>query len=270
MTGLVRPDRAVVAMARGRHGVLTVAQLVDAGLSHDAVLHRVEQGWLRRLHRGVYLVGALETPFSRALGAVLAYGDGALLSHHPAAVLCGFGPPPADPLHVTAPRDIRSRDRIIAHATRHLDPRDATSRHGIPVTSPARTILDLAATSEAEAALNEALLQRQVSLPSLNEQFRRYPRHRGTPALRKAIEAEPALTRSEAERRTLDLIHKARVVEVDGFAFHSVRASFERDRRRDQRLIAAGWKVLRVTWRQLEHEPEAVVATLAAVLSPRA
>jgi very-short-patch-repair endonuclease len=104
--------------------------------------------------------------------------------------------------------------------------------------------------------------------------------------------AGPQLTRSEAERRFLDLIERARlprprtnvrigryevdllwpeqrlIVEVDGYAFHSTRAAFERDRARDAELIAAGYHVIRVTWRQLVEEPEATVALLAAALRP--
>ena len=125
--------------------------------------------------------------------------------------------------------------------------------------------------------------------------FQRYPKHRGIRALRDAIQIEPALTRSEAERRLLDLIRAARlpeprtnvrigghevdflwpeiglIVEVDGYVFHSTRAAFERDRRRDAELGALGCRVMRVTWRQLTDEREALVATLAvATASARA
>src|SRR3954449_13503825 len=113
-----RPDRLVVALARRQHGVVTAAELSTAGLGRHAVAHRVEKGWLRRLHRGVYLVGPLETPLSRAMAAVRAYGDGALLSHGAAAVLLGLRPPPFTTLHVTVVgRDVRSRDEIQAHST---------------------------------------------------------------------------------------------------------------------------------------------------------
>jgi len=290
----VAADRAVLAVARRRHGVMAVGQLVEAGLSHDAVLHRVKQGWLRRVHRGVYLLGPLETPYSRALAAVLACGDGALLSHRAAAVLWGLVAPPMHAIHVTVGRDARSRDGIRVHRTT-IHPADATRRHGIPVTSPARTLLDVAATTprELDRALNEAHVLRLVTDLSLNEQFSRYPGHRGTAALREAIRPEPKLTRSEAERRALELIGRARlpepetnvkvaghevdllwraerlIVEVDGYAFHSMRRSFEHDRRRDQVLLARGYRVMRVTWRQLSDEPEATAATLATALSLR-
>ena len=254
--------------------------------------HRVARGWLRRLHRGVYLVGPLETPHTRAMAAVLAT-DG-IVSSYPAAVLWDWRPPREGPMHVIASAARSRPDIVVHHATLH--PRDITRRHGIPVTSAARTLLDLAATeptAELERALNEAGLQRRVSPHSLNEQFSRYPHHRGTAALKKAITTEPRLTRSDLERIVLGLIRRARlpepetnvrveghevdllwrdhglIVEIDSWAFHSMRSSFEQDRRRDQRLTTAGYRVIRITDRQLTSEPELVVATLTRALALR-
>ena len=288
-------DQVVVSIARRQHGAITTPQLTAAGLTGDGIRHRVKKAWLRRIHRGVYLVGPLETPLTRAMAAVLAYGDGALLSHCPAAVLWVLRPSPANTLHVTvAGREVRSRDGIEAHSVRHLHPHDATRHDGIPVTSPARTLLDLAtelSPRDLARAADEARVHHLVTDDSLNEQFQRYPNHRGTAALSKAIQTGPQLTRSEAERRLLELIRNARlpeprtnarvgrhevdflwpehdlVVEVDGYAFHSTRAAFERDRRRDAELQAAGYRVIRFTWRQLVNEHEAVIATLAAALA---
>ena len=196
---------------------------------------------------------------------------------------------------MTVPRKIRSRPGIRIHQAA-LHAQDITRRHGIPVTSAARTILELAATeptAELERALNEAGLQRRISPHSLNEQFSRYPHHRGTAALKKLLESEPTLTRSDAEILARDLIRKAQlpepesnvrvegyeadlvwrdhdlIVEIDSWAFHSMRSSFEGDRRRDQRLVGAGWRVIRITRRQLIFEPELVVATLTRALALR-
>jgi very-short-patch-repair endonuclease len=291
----MRADRVALGVARRQHGAITTAQLRAAGLTDEAIRHRVERGWLRRVHRGVYLCGALETQWSRAMAAVLAYGEGALLSHHPAAVLCGLHRGPVQAIHVTvAGRDVRDRDGIHAHSTSYLDPADATRRDGIPVTSPARVLLDIATTvthTELERATNEARITGLVADQSLNEQFSRYPRHRGAAALKEVIHIEPRLTRSEAERRLLHLIRAARlleprtnaragryevdflwpehrlVVEVDGYAFHSSRSAFERDRRRDAELGAMGYRVIRITWRQIVEEPEATIAILAAALA---
>jgi len=290
-------DRVVLAVAGRQHGMVTAAQLADAGLGRHAIAHRVRSGWLRRRHYGVYLVGPLETPHSAAMAAVLAYGPGALLSHYPAAVLWELRPPPAHEMHViVAASGVKSRDGVRAHRTAHLDPADATRRHGIPVTSPARTLLDVAATEPAsvlDRAANEARVLRLVSDHSLTEQFARYPNHRGVRALRRTTLTEPKLTRSEAEHRLLELIRAAQlpepltnarvagyeadflwpdhrlVVEVDGYAFHSTRRSFERDRRRDADLTSRGYRVIRLTWRQITAEPEVVIAQLAPSLLAR-
>jgi predicted transcriptional regulator of viral defense system len=192
-----RGDRAVLAVAGRQHAVVTSAQLRDAGLGRNAVAHRIRTGWLRRRHRGVYLVGPLAGEHSRAMAAVLAVGPGALLSHDAAAALWGLRSPQKGPIDVTvAGRETRDRPGIRSHTAR-LHPRDATRKHGIPVTSPARTLLDLAATlpqRELDRAVEQAQVQRQASLHSLNEQFKRYPRHRGTAALTKAIRTDPKLT----------------------------------------------------------------------------
>jgi len=283
---------AETRLASRQHGLVTTAQLLAAGWSNDVIAARVRSGWLRRRHRGVYLVGPLETPYTQAMAAVLAAGPRAVLSHYPAAVLWVLCPPLAGPMHVTLPAGAHARPGIVVHRAA-LHPADITRRHGIPVTSAARTILDLAASApDVERALNEALVQRLVTTRSLNEQFSRYPRHRGTGALKRATQTEPKLTRSEAEHRAFDLIRRAGlpepetnvriegyevdlvwrtqrlVVEIDGYAFHSSRRSFERDRRKDQTLLAAGFRTMRITWSQLEEEV-AVVAAITRALAER-
>jgi very-short-patch-repair endonuclease/predicted transcriptional regulator of viral defense system len=286
----MRPEARIGELAGRQHGLVTFPQLVAAGWSPTVIRRRVRTGWLRRLHHGVYLTGPLEAPHTAAMAAALATGG--VPSHYPAAVLWDWRPPREGPIDVTLPTGAHNRPGITVHrATLH--PSDITRRHGIPVTSAARTILDLAATeptAELERALNEAGLQRRVSVHSLNEQFSRYPRHRGTAALKKLLESEPHLTRSDAEIIMRDLIRKAGlpqpeanvrvegfevdlvwraqrlVVEIDSWAFHSMRRSFEGDRRRDQLLVGKGWRVIRITARQLTYEPHAVVATLATAL----
>src|SRR3954471_10430369 len=222
-------------------------------------------------------------------------GRGAGGSHGSAAVL--WGVPPAEPgeVHVlVAGRNVRSRRGIRVHRTAHLHPADATRREGIPVTSLARTLLDLATTASPRQlvrAVEEAQIHHHLSDRSLDEQFKRYPHHPGVKALKQATLTDPALTRSDAERRLVDLIRKAGlpppetntriaghevdmvwrahrlVVEVDGYAYHGTRAAFERDRRRDADLQAAGFRVLRITWRRLQDEPLAVAAALGRALT---
>jgi very-short-patch-repair endonuclease/predicted transcriptional regulator of viral defense system len=285
--------RRILALAARQHGIVTTPQLLAFGWSKDVISLRARRGALRRLHRGVYLVGPLDTPHSRFMAASFVAGSDAVIASYPAVVLFGVRPPREGPIDVIVPRKLRSRPGLRMHqATLH--PRDITRRHGIPTTTPARALLDLAATeptAELERALNEARALHLVSARSLDEQFSRYPRHRGAAALKKATTSDPGFTRSKAERRALELIRRARlpepeanvkvegyevdflwrqerlIVEIDGYAFHSMRRSFEQDRRRDQQLTTKGYRVIRITWRQLTEEPEAVVATISAALA---
>ena len=190
-------------------------------------------------------------------------------------------------------RDRRNRDGIRVHVVKHLHPQDATRCHGIPVTSAARTLLDLAATepiSEVDRAINEARIARLVSDPSLNEQFSRYPRHRGTAALKEAISTDPGSpapkpsagagpdprgrppdpeTNVRIAGYEVDFLWREQrlILEIDGYAFHSTRRSFEHDRRKETDLAAAGMRVARVTWRQLTGEALRVATRLAAALA---
>jgi very-short-patch-repair endonuclease len=246
------------------------------------------------MHRGVYLVGLLESPYSPLMAATLAAGPGAVLSHYAAAVLWGLVAARDGPIDVTVPgRKARNRPGVRVHRAA-LHPADAMRHHGIPVTSPARTLLDLAtrvAQRDLDRAVEEAHIHRRVNTHSLDEQLLRYPRHRGARRLRNATPAEPRLTRSEAERRMLELIRDAGlprpqtnvriagyevdllwraqklVVEIDGYGFHSSRRSFERDRRKEADLVAAGLRVARVTWRQVTGEALGVAARLATALA---
>ena len=223
------------------------------------------------------------------MAAVLASGPGAALSHRSAAVLWDLLPSQADePIHVTAP----TRQRAPAGVRLHVSLTSEFVHHNaIAVTTPARTLLDLAATAsstELARALERARLMRLVSDADLQ---RRSHHRRGSRALCDLLAREPSFTRSEAERRLLSLLRRARlpqphtnirvaghevdalwphqrlIVEVDGFAFHSSREAFERDRARDADLQAHGYRVVRVTWRELTTRPEELAARLGAALA---
>ena len=170
---------------------------------------------------------------------------------------------------------------------------------GIPVTAPARTLMDLAASEELrvlERAVARALRSGIVTETRLSATLARHAGRPGSRALRTVLEREggPALTRSEAEGRFLEMVREARlpvpevnvrvagyevdffwpglrvVGEVDGFRFHRGRVRFEADRRRDMDLAAAGVQVIRVTWRQLVEEERATLVRLARALDHRA
>lgn len=287
-------DPIIAALAARQHGVVARAQLLAAGMSPKAVRHRVETRRLTPLHRGVYRLGETETRLTRLMAAVLAAGPTGALSHHAAAELHGFGPQRPGPIDVTVTQGhARQKPGLRVHRARHID---RVNIQGIPTTTPARTLLDLATVlpeRDLHRAIEEAQIQRKLDHSSLAEAVDRAAGHHGARALRAAATAthEPALTRSEAERILMDVIRRADlpiprtnqrigryevdavwheqrlVVEVDGYAFHSTRHAFERDRRKQADLTAAGYRVNRITWRQLSEEREAVVARLATALS---
>jgi very-short-patch-repair endonuclease len=288
-------DRALAEIAARRRGIVTNEDLAAVGLGRGAVTRRVTAGHLRLLHRGVYVLGPLLVPNARELAAVLSCGSTAVLSHHAAAALWGIRPPTTGDVDVTVTRQLRPRAGVRIHRARALDPREVTLRAGIPVTAPPKTLLDLATVLDQRSlarAVEEAEVQRLVRRDALET-----PRgRRGAAALRRVLDLghEPAFTRSEAEAKLLALIRAARlpapevnariggyevdflwrdrrlVVEVDGFAYHSSREAFERDRRKDADLQALGLNTTRLTYRQIAHEPEATIALLAAALSMRA
>jgi len=239
-------------------------------------------------------------PLARELAVLLHAGHDSVISHLSAAAMWGMVARPAECVQVTVVgRGMRPRPGVEAHRVADLDRRDVRLRDGMPVTSPARTMLDVAGSADIETAqrvLSELRVRGLARDPELEAAMERSPTRTGVAQLRSMLADEhgPALTRSEAERRLLDLIKLAElpvpssnvrlhgfevdalwaerklVLEVDGYAYHGHHAAFERDRRRDQTLAAAGYRVIRVTWHQLQREPLAVVARLAQALSAAA
>jgi very-short-patch-repair endonuclease len=283
-------DAAIVALARRRHGVVTTAQLLQAGFGHNAIASKVERGWLRRMHRGVYLVGALETPLTRPAAALLATGPRAFLSHRTAATIWGILPPrPADPIQVTLLNaNRRSRRGLEIHRAERIETR---RRYGLRLTSPPQTLLGLAATNpnELEEALNEAHVKRLVTHQEVRRMVERS--RPGVNVLREVAQESPGMTRSKAERLVRALVKRAGlpapqssvrvagyevdlywpaqrlVVEYDGWDTHCSRPAFESDRLKDAALQLAGERVLRVTGRQLARRPEELVARFATGLA---
>jgi predicted transcriptional regulator of viral defense system/very-short-patch-repair endonuclease len=291
------PDRRVAELAGRQWGVVSLVQLRELGLSDDAVQRRGRAGRLHRVHRAVYAVGhTVLRREGRCLAAVLACGEGAVLSHRSAAAHWGLLQTAATRIDVTAPRTRAGDASIRLHHSRSLDARDTTTHQGIPITSVARTLLDLAATVRAdrlERALAQAEHLQLYDHRAITELLARANGHRGTAALTKATALEPKLTRSEWEDRLLKLVRAAAlpeplvnlpldapeygeckpdfhwpaqslIVETDGWRTHRTRAAFERDRAKDAALTAAGYRVVRFTWRT----PDAtILRRLQALLS---
>lgn len=293
---------SISALASRQRGVVTRKQLLAAGVGRTAIKRRLRARSLNRVHRGVYLVGHSVAPEGAAeMAAILACGPGSVISHRSAARLWKL---PAlvewaGPVDVTiAGRNLRSRPGLRTYRVSSLDHRDVRHLGSIPATAPARTMLDLASVLpfyDFERAVADARTRGLVRDRDLLELLERSGGRRGMRALRKLIQRDRGAgpTRSEAERKLMALVHAAGlpppkanalvrgfevdfvwreqrvVVEVDGFAFHSGRQAFERDRARDATLVASGYTVARVTWRQLVAQPEAVVARIAAALAVR-
>jgi very-short-patch-repair endonuclease len=285
-------DELIAHLARPQHGVVTRTQLLARGVSRREIGHRIERRRLHPVHRGVYAVGHDRLSREGAWMAVCLTAKGTI-SHRTAGTAWEILSSPL--LEATAPH---SRRRPGIRIYRHrLEPDEVTTLEGIPITTVARTILDLASIlprQELERALNEAEVRRHRSPVSLRTLIDRYPRRHGTAALKAILEARYGITRSELEaifvrlidasnlerpklnaavevgryRFECDCVWRAQrlIVELDGRAFHTTTAAFERDRARDRRLQAGGWTVVRVTWRQLRDEPESVVADLRSLL----
>jgi predicted transcriptional regulator of viral defense system len=140
------PDRKLARLAARQHGVVSLDQLRDLGLTRDAVSWRAQSGHLHRIRRGVYAVGHRRlTQRARWLAAVLACGPSAVLSHRAALALWALRPAPAGPIDVTAvARGRRPGEGIRLHCVRSLDPVDRLTIDAIPVTTVTRTLLDYA------------------------------------------------------------------------------------------------------------------------------
>lgn len=216
--GLVERDEAIAAVARRQHGVITRRQLLTAGLGPGAIDRRVRRQWLHRLHRGVYLTG--HPPAShdaRGLAAVLACGRGADLSQLSAAALWQLLPDAVGsrPVDIAVPRrNPGVKPGIRLYRATALDQREVRVRGCTPLTSPPRTLLDLAASAsgrELEQALAEAQRRRLASERELSTLLARHRGRPGTGPLRALLEAQatPGLTRSEAEERFLALVRAA-------------------------------------------------------------
>jgi predicted transcriptional regulator of viral defense system len=294
-------DAAIAALAQRQHGVVSRDQLAGLGLGRRAIGHRLECGRLHVIHRGVFAVG--HQVLSREghwIAAVLAVGPGAALSHRSAAALWGMRETARGRVDVTVARRIRSRSAIQAHLA-EIAADELTAARGILVTTPARTLLDLAAVvgpRALERAIDEAEMLRLTSVLSLADLTGRYSGRPGAPAIRRILDAGrvgATITRSDLENRFLALLDdvglprpdvNARVeiaggwveadcvwhagglvVELDGYASHGTRSAFERDRARDRALQVAGWRVVRITWRQLHERPDAVASELSMLLS---
>ena len=292
-------DALIAALAATQHGVVAFAQLVALGLSRQSIGRRVRAGRLHRVHQGVYAVGHKRlTQRGRWVAAVLAGGDAAVLSHRSAAALWQILPVRGE-THVTTPRALHDRDGIEFHS-QSLQFDEITERDGIPVTTVARTLVDIAA-SEPDyfvRAFNEAEFRRLDDEAGLTDLLSRSPSRAGALTIRKVLgHAYTGITREELEHRFLVLVDKfdlprpllnqpltidgrtiypdaawpdARlIVELDSRAAHETTSRFDSDRERDRFLALAGWLVVRVTWKHLTTDANRLAADLRELIDAR-
>lgn len=292
-------DSLLLRLARAQHGVVARWQLVSVGVSVTLLNERVKRRRLERVSRGVYRVPGLEGTRADVVGAVLAAGPCAVASHETAGHLQELSAHPAEHVNVsTSCGHPERRAGVVLHRVQ-LPSDERAKCDGIPVTSPPRTLLDLAAVlpnRSLEQALARGLRRSVVTPTDLLALLARYPRRPGTPRLRALLgtDQSPAMTRSEAEERFLTLVRTAQlpapqvnvrihgfeadfywqvhrvVVEIDGLAYHTTRDAQRRDRQRDTALGAAGIRVLRFTWHDLTAQREATLVKVAMALGSAA
>jgi hypothetical protein len=290
----------VARRAAEQWGVLSLAELRACGLAREAVGVRVRNGRLHPLHRGIYAVGHANVPHEgRFLAAVKACGPHAVLSHASAAALWGIRDWEERQPDVTVPGSGTRRPAGVRVHRAALALDDRARCAGVPVTSPARTLVDLA-SSLPERALRRAVRQAQslrlLSVRHVLAALERAGPYRGRAALARLLVAGPAPTRSELEDVVLDLILRGGldhpqinvplilsgrrvipdfrwpaqrlVVEADGAAWHAHRLAREDDAARQALLERHGERVLRVTWEQAVARPDETLRRLRAAGAP--
>jgi very-short-patch-repair endonuclease len=294
-------------LADAQHGVVSREQLRAIGMGDGAIAYATKSGRLHQVFRGVYAIGHRRiSEQGRLVAATLACGEGALISHRSAGALLALldkGPVVID---VIAPGDCgRHIDGIYLHRVRPPRLEETGTVDGIPCTSPARTLVDLAGTVgewTLRSAFERAARQEMLDIVAIEASID--PRRRGMKVLLKLIDewrgAAPLLEKrgklkSPLEAKVLPLIVQRDLppplfnapvqiangrievdflwpehrfaLEADSRDFHGTAVAFERDRWRDRELMRAGYSVLRVTNRQAEREADAVAETIAARLS---
>ena len=287
-------ERELARIASASHGVVTRAQLLGAGLTAHEIRWRVRTGGLLREYRGVYRVGhRAPSTEARYLAAVLAAGEGALLSGRAAAHLLGLLKRSAPPPEVIA-RTERRIEGVSTHRSRLLDVRDATVVRAIPVTTVPRTLVDVAAGLPVEAlarACHEAGVRYGTTPAAVEAVLARRPSAPGAKKLRRIIHGDVHVTLSKLEARFLEHLRDAGLplpitnrragshrvdcrwpahrltVELDGYRFHNSRYSWEQDRHREREARARGDEFRRYTYADVTEDETLMLGELCSLLS---
>jgi very-short-patch-repair endonuclease len=288
-------DVVIAELAARQQGVVARWQLRALGVGRGAIDGRILRARLHPVHRGVYALSPAPLErLARWMAAVLTVGEGGVLSHWSAASHWRLRPGTGPRSHVTVGRRRRSRPEVTLHCAK-LRPDEVTEEQGIPCTTPARTLLDLA------PSLPSAVLARMIEAapPSdgapLGELLERYAGRVGVPKLRAVLDKPTPMTRSDLEATVLEAIEAAGlpqpqvnqvvegyevdfvwrehslIAELDSYVTHGSRAAFERDRERDRKLALSGWTVVRMTNNEaIEDLSRLLAATAIRSRPPRA
>jgi hypothetical protein len=268
-------ETAIRELAGRQSGNFSRRQLLAQGLGAEAIKARLRNGSFVTRYHGVYCQApARQDPQALIAAAVLAGGPHAVASHASAAYLWGFLPRYEPPPEISLPTGDRRPRHILTHRCPSLQPRDVTRQHGIPTTSRARTVLDIAPRLSAKQLtrlVNDALRSRHLRREALQDVLERNPLHPGTGLLKPFAEDPRNPTRSDFEDDFLAFVAKYDlptpqinvevngrevdaffpehnlIVECDGWEFHRHRAAFEDDRERDAENLRHGLRTLRIT-----------------------
>ena len=300
-------DQAVAELASAQHGVFGLGQLRALGMSTRVVNRRATTGRLHRIHQTVYSLVPRELLKREGLwmAAVLACGPDAVLSHRSAAALLELRDWGWTKIEVTVPRrSARRHEGVAVHRSTKLTAKDVTVVNNIPRTSAARTLLDLAEVvtmRQLERSFDQAEIAEVFDLKAIQDQLARNPTRAGAKAVREVLETHyigKTPTWSENEEALLAITRPLGIpdpdtnqfvilddggppirvdfvwrdqrvaIEADSRKWHLTRQRFETDRQRDQRLIAAGWTIIRTTWKQMTRGPHELRPLLLTLLSP--
>jgi hypothetical protein len=305
--GLAFLDQALAALANKQHGVFSVDQWRELGLTAAALRDRTAAGRYHRVHHTVYSLVPKKLLKREGLymAAVLACGPGAVLSHRSAAVLHGLRDWGHTKIEVTVPRrSARAHPGVAVHRSTTLTDKDVAVVNNIPCTSLHRTLLDLGdvvTQRQLERAFDQADTLEALDLVAIDDQLARNPTRPGAKACRQVLATHyigSTPTWSDNEELLLSITRglglpdpetnkfivlddggpairvdfvwrdQRVIVEADSDKWHRSKQRQEIDRRRDQRLTAAGWTVIRTSWRQMKHDPDALRTVLLKLLGP--
>lgn len=299
-------NRRLAAVATDQGGVVSLDQLLEIDISRRAAAYRAEEGQLHRLHRGVYAVGHESLGRAETLrAAVLACGEGSAISHGTAAAFWGLRDYWPQMIDVTVPCQTgRKVDGIYCRRCRYPSPGEIEIRNGVSTTTPARTLIDMAGILTVPSmcqVVERAAVLKLLDLDSVNRSLNDAQGRPGLKGLRRILSPwytddgtvpdvrsdfealvlprliamglpRPTCNMTlwiDGEKLIVDFLWEDRwvVVETDGAASHQTPVAFQRDRKRDQILVAAGYRVARATWDQVTHELDSVVARISRTLA---